>query len=309
MTHAPSEMAHRPGPADSPAAPESTPTDRQLLKRFATAHDESAFEMLVQRHGPIVLGVCRRLLRDDHSAEDAFQATFLVLVRKAASIQRPELLGNWLYGVAFRIASRARRNAARRSETERQVVYLPKAESLSELAHRELRAVLDEEMNQLPEKYRAPLVLCYLEGKTNEEAARQLGWPAGSMSWRLARGRELLRQRLEQRDVAYSPMFLLMPMLAHQGVASLPAQLAGSTIKAGVAFASGKGAAAAGVSTTAAHLVEQTLHAMRVPKITAWVATILALLLALLGGGLAYSAVSPSPAATPAPACHGGGSR
>jgi RNA polymerase sigma factor (sigma-70 family) len=307
MANAPSGITGRLVPTENPTAPVGEPTDRQLLRRFTKAGDESAFEMLIQRHGPIVLGVCRRVLGNADGAEDAFQATFLVLVRRAASIQRPELLGNWLYGVAFRIASRARQNAARRAESERQVAYRPRPELLPELARRELRSVLDEEMSRLPEKYRAPLVLCYLEGKTNEEAARQLGWPTGSMSWRLARGRELLRKRLELRDVAYSPM-LLTPGLAQQGIASLSAQLAGSTSRAAVAFAAGKTASSTGVSAGAAQLVEETLHTLGLQKLLTWTTAILAVLFALLGGGWAYSAMQPRPTLTPtpAPACHGG---
>ena len=306
MANAPSEITLRLVSAENPTTLAGEPTDRQLLRRFTKARDESAFELLIQRHGPMVLGVCRRVLGNADGAEDAFQATFLVLVRRAASIQRPELLGNWLYGVAFRIASRARQNAARRAESERQVAYQPRPEPLPELARRELRSVLDEEMSQLPEKYRAPLVLCYLEGKTNEEAARQLGWPTGSMSWRLARGRELLRKRLELRDVAYSPM-LLMPGLAPQGIAPLSAQLAGSTTKAAVAFAARKAAASTGVSVDAARLVEETFRALRTRKHLRWIAALLALLFALLGGGWGYSAMQPSPTQAPAPPCHCGG--
>src|SRR5207249_4451809 len=186
------------------AAKEEESRDAQLLKRFAADHDETAFAALVQRHGPMVLGVCRRVLQDAHAAEDAFQATFLVLVRRARSIARPELLGNWLYGVAYRTAVRAKQNAARRNAYERQAMPMLTAEPTQEVARREVMAVLDEEMNRLPEKYRAPLVLCYLEGCTNEEAARQLGHPTGSMSGLLSRGRELLRKRLTRRGVLVS---------------------------------------------------------------------------------------------------------
>jgi RNA polymerase sigma factor (sigma-70 family) len=178
------------------------PTDSQLLKRFARQQDEAAFAALVKRHGPMVLAVCRRILRDAHDADDAFQATFLVLVRKAPVIARPELLGNWLYGVAYRVAVKARIIAARRSERERQVPAMTLSDPLSDVTGRELRAVLDAELSRLPEKYRAPLVLCYLEGKTNEQAARLLGWPIGSISGRLARARELLRERLLSRGLA-----------------------------------------------------------------------------------------------------------
>lgn len=172
-------------------------TDGELLRRFAQRHEEAAFSALLRRHGPMVLSVCRRVLRRTHDAEDAFQATFLVMVEKAQELRRPELLSNWLYGVAYRTALHARRRAARRSEREREAAAMcSDAASDREIESRELRRVLDEELHRLPQKYRAPLVLCYLEGKTNEEAARLLGWPSGSMSYRLARGRELLRGRL-----------------------------------------------------------------------------------------------------------------
>jgi RNA polymerase sigma-70 factor (ECF subfamily) len=171
-----------------------------LLEWFVAGQDEEAFAALVRRYGPLVQGVCRRVLHDWDDAQDAFQATFLVLARKAASLAKPEALGNWLYGVAYRTAVKAKARAARRRETERQAASLPRPDPSLDRARHELREVLDEELSRLPEKYRAPLVLCYLEGKTNQEAARQLGCPAGSMSGRLARGRELLGERLAARE-------------------------------------------------------------------------------------------------------------
>jgi RNA polymerase sigma factor (sigma-70 family) len=174
------------------------PSDGWFLGRFIRHQDQTAFEALVQRHGSLVRRVCRRVLPDAHDADDAFQATFLVLLQKAASIAQPELLGNWLYGVAYRIALKARTNAARRKAYERRAPAMPFVDPLREITARELRSVLDAQMSHLPEKYRAPLVLCYLEGKTNEEAARLLGWPTGSISGRLARARELLRVRMSR---------------------------------------------------------------------------------------------------------------
>src|SRR5262249_2311583 len=151
-----------------------------------------------ERHGPMVLNVCLRVLKDSHQAEDAFQATFLVLVRKAGAVGQPELLGNWLYGVAYRIAVKAKARAAKRREHERKAAVMPRPEPSNGATPQELREALDAGMSGLPTKYRAPLVLCYLQGKTHEEAARLLGCPVGSMSSRLARGRELLRRRLNQ---------------------------------------------------------------------------------------------------------------
>src|SRR5579871_6288456 len=161
-------------------------SDRQLLDYFLAQRDEPAFAALMRRHGPMVFCVCRRVLRNAHDAEDAFQATFLVLVRKARSIRRPELLGNWLYGVAYRTALAARGAAVKRRAKERDMA---KPEAVEEDGTQELAALLDRELVQLPEKYRVPIVLCDLEGKTRKEAARQLGWPEGTINGRLARGR------------------------------------------------------------------------------------------------------------------------
>jgi RNA polymerase sigma factor (sigma-70 family) len=171
-------------------------SDSRLLQRFIAKQDPEAFETLLRRHGPLVLGVCRRVLHNEHAAEDAFQATFLVLARKAAFIAKPELLANWLYGVAYRTALKAKVQAARRRAHESRAASARAADPLDEVIRRDLGRVVGAALACLPEKYRAPLVLCYLEGKTNGQAAHQLGWPLGSMSARLARGRELLRRRL-----------------------------------------------------------------------------------------------------------------
>jgi RNA polymerase sigma factor (sigma-70 family) len=176
-------------------------SDTELLERFAARHEEAAFAALVERYGSIVLGVCRRVLGDVHDAEDAFQATFLALARKAGSIRRSEALGSWLYRVAYRMAVRARAHfAAQRAQETIAAAQRPTTEA-PDLSWRDLWPVLDEELNRLPEKYRAPLVLCFLEGKTNEEAAAELGWPSGSVRGRVARGRALLRERLLRRGV------------------------------------------------------------------------------------------------------------
>ena len=233
------------------------PSDSDLLKRFALARDESAFEALVQRHGPMVQGVCRRILGDAHEAEDAFQAVFLVLVRKSASVRRPELLANWLYGVAFRIARKARIRAIRKEIRERRAGKMPTQEQFLDLEWAELKAVLDEELSQLPEKYRAPLVLCYLRGQTNAEAAAQLGWPPGSMSEWLARGRELLRKRLNRRGLTLSAGLLAILLLQKAASASISPLLVQSTVKAAVSY-SAKGAATGTISATALDLASDS---------------------------------------------------
>jgi RNA polymerase sigma factor (sigma-70 family) len=177
-------------------------TDGQLLGRFRAHREEAAFALLLQRHGPMVLGVCRRLLRHEQDAEDAFQATFLVLARSADSIRSQDSLGTWLHGVARRTALRARGQAAARQAHEQAAAERPGTDPGEEAGRREMRALLDEEVGRLPEAYRAAVVLCYLEGKTHEEAAGQLCWPKSTVTSRLVRARELLRRRLEGRGLA-----------------------------------------------------------------------------------------------------------
>jgi RNA polymerase sigma factor (sigma-70 family) len=251
--------------------------DAQLLARFVTGHDEEAFEALVRRHGPMVLGVCRRLLGDAHAAEDAFQATFLVLVRRAATLDRPELLGNWLHGVAARVAREARARTARRRTQERQAQTMarPRAEPQAEAAWVDLRPVLDEELGQLPEKYRLALVLCYLEGKTHEDAARALGIPVGSVSWRLSRGRELLRQRLTRRGVALTASVLAAVLSDGRLWAAVPAPLVATTVRSGLLLTAGK--AASVIPARAAELAEAALRTMTGARLSLAAAFLLAL--------------------------------
>ena len=176
--------------------------DGLLLQRCALQRDPAAFAALVEQHGPMVLGVCRRLLHDSQDADDAFQATFLVLVRKAGTLAQPQGLGNWLYGVAYRTAVKARAQAAKRRARQRPLADLPAPPAREELLWSELRAALDEEIHRLPDRYRAAFVLCCLEGKTNEEAAQSLGCPRGTVLSRLARARQRLRRRLVKRGIA-----------------------------------------------------------------------------------------------------------
>lgn len=178
--------------------------DGELLERFVAQDDEAAFSSLVERHGSMVLGVCRRVIGNLHDAEDAFQATFLVLARKARALRQPNSLGNWLYGVAYRTALEARTKAVRLRVRERAMTEEPVVEGENELDRLELRAVLDGEINRLPDRYRSPFVLCCLEGRTNEEAARLLSCPKGTILSRLAWARQRLRQRLTRRGVSLS---------------------------------------------------------------------------------------------------------
>ncbi len=209
---------------------ESDLPDRELLQRFAARHDEAAFQILLHRHGPMVLGVCQRLLRNPHDAEDAFQATFLVLTRKLRSVRWRESVGTWLYEVAQRVAREAQVRAARRKVHESRAPHRTADNYLSEITGRELLAVLDEEMSRLPEKYRGPLVLCCLEGHCGEEAARQLGCSLRTLRRRLVQGRQLLHHRLTRRGVALSTAGLSAAvLLENTGSAAVPGVLASAT--------------------------------------------------------------------------------
>ena len=181
--------------------------DAVLVMRWSTSADAGALEVLVRRHGAMVLGVCQRVLGNTPDADDAFQATFLLLVRKARSLAHPEQVAGWLHAVALRVARKARSERARRQLREVAVVELAAPTPPDD--SRELRQVLDEELDRLPEKYRLPIVLCELEGRTLEEAARLLGWPKGTVAGRLSRGRDLLRQRLSRRRGLFLPLFVV----------------------------------------------------------------------------------------------------
>jgi RNA polymerase sigma factor (sigma-70 family) len=219
--------------------------DAELLRRFVAARDEAAFEVLVWRHGPVVLGVCQRLLGDAHAAEDAFQATFLALAREAGRVSRGGAVGGWLYRVAYRVALKAKRRTARQAECERRRPLPDSALPPEDLAWRDLRPVLDDEINRLPAKYRQPVLLCYLEGKTNTEAARLLGCPAGTVATRLAWARARLRGRLTRRGVSL-PAAALGLALAGEGARAAPAApLVVATVRLGTSWAAGSAAAAA----------------------------------------------------------------
>jgi RNA polymerase sigma factor (sigma-70 family) len=225
--------------------------DAQLLERFIARRDGEAFAALVRRHGPLVLGVCRRTLADTHDAEDAFQATFLLLARRAGAVRKRAALGSWLYGVALRLACRARADAARRRKHERAAREEAAPDVVAELSWREVRCGLDEELARLPEAYRAPLLLCYLEGRTQDEAARQLGWGRGVFRRRLEKGRALLRFRLTRRGLALSAG-LFAAALADRGTAALPAALATRAVE--TALRPADLSATGDVSSTAAAL-------------------------------------------------------
>ena len=197
-------------------------SDGQLLDRFVERREGAVFEAIVRRHGPMVWGVCRRVLRDHHDAEDAFQATFLVLARKAASIMPREKLGNWLYGVAYQTATKARAMRAKRRVREGQVPDMPEPMAVPDDLRDDLAESLDRELSRLPEKYRTPIILCDLEGRTHREAASQLGWPIGTVSSRLSRARSMLAKRLTRRGMSLSGGSLAVLLAQESASASMP---------------------------------------------------------------------------------------
>jgi RNA polymerase sigma factor (sigma-70 family) len=277
-------------------------TDAQLLERFVADRDEAAFEVLVWRHGPLVYNVCRRVLRRPDDVEDAFQATFLALVRKARAIRNRAAVAGWLYQVAYRASLRAR--AARRATQPYPDAELPAPETEDALAWRDLRPVLNEEVHRLPAKYRDAVVLCYLSGHTTEEAARQLGCPRGTVLSRLAWARERLRKRLVRCGLAL-PSGALAVWLAQEGAsASAPAPLIGSTVRAATGLASGK-AAAGVVSARAVILMEGALRSMFLAKLKT-TATV-GVLAVVLGVGVGSWACRPAAALPPDPQREDGG--
>ncbi len=258
-------------------------TDGQLLEAFLARREEGAFEALVRRHGPMVLAVCRRVLGHAQDAEDAFQATFLVLVRKAASIVPRQLVGNWLYGVAYRTALKARTLGARRRARERQVPTMPRHDAPSDEVWHDLQPLLDQELNRLPEKYRALVVLCDLEGKSRKEAARHLGLAEGTVSSRLARARVILSRRLARHRLTLSAGLLATVLSRQAAGAVVPTTLVMQTVKAATSVAAGQ-AAAGLISAHVAALSEGVIRAMLWTKLK--IATALLLAVGLVGLGL-----------------------
>jgi RNA polymerase sigma factor (sigma-70 family) len=261
--------------------------DGQLLQRFVKSREEAAFALLVERHGPMVRAVCRRVLQNDHDADDAFQATFLVLARKAGAIRKLDSVGSWLYGTAYRLAQKMRAGAARRQARHGPGTAPPEAtavfpQATSDTDRLEMRALLDQELDRLPEKYRAPLVLCYLEGRTNEEAAEQLNWPVGTVSGRLARARDLLRVRLGRRGLTLPATALAAVLTEQLAAAALPASLTQATIQSAVLFANGSATAAGIASARATAAAEGVLKAMWMTKLK--VACVLFLVVGLAAG-------------------------
>jgi len=270
-------------------------TDGQLLASFIEQNDEAAFDTLIRRHGPMVFGVCCRIVRNHHDAEDAFQATFLVLARKASSVSPRERVANWLHGVALRTAMRARTMTAKRRGREKQVTEMPDPEAVQQDQWCDLQPLLDQELNGLPEHYRLPILLCDLEGKTIKDAAQQLGWPQGSLAGRLARGRKLLAKRLANRGVVLSAGSLAAVVSQNVASAGVPTSLMSSTVKAAAMIAAGQATVAGAIPAKVAILTEGVLKAMLLSKVKT--STVGLLLVALLIGaaGAIYETQATQP--------------
>jgi RNA polymerase sigma factor (sigma-70 family) len=269
-------------------------TDRQLLQRFVSAREETAFHALVRRHGPMVLGVCRRIVKNVDEADDAFQATFIILSRKAGDVLKTESIGPWLYRVAYHAALRTRSRLQQRRGRE-----IPFEEPMHAGAEQcavavetaqEVRPVLDEELNRLPEKYRAPLVLCYLEGKTTDETARQLGCPRGTVAWRMSRGRDLLRNRLARRGLAATSV-AVAAMLQQSSASAMSLALLQATCQLGA----GKAVAGSAPAYAVANGALKTLTALKL-KVAAGMALAV---VAVSAAAVAVPALLAPPPATP----------
>jgi RNA polymerase sigma factor (sigma-70 family) len=261
-------------------------SDAELLRRFAAQRDEAAFEVLVWRHGPMVLNVAHRVLRDLDDAEDVLQATFLVLVRQARSVRRGGALGGWLYRVAYRTALRAREQRAKRSSCSVNVEDVPAPPAGGDEPWRDVWPVLDEELQRLPDKYRTPLVLSYLRGLTNREIAAELGCPPGTVFTRLARGRDLLRRRLTRRGVMLPAGLLGAALASTAPTPALRAELVQAVVTAAALFAAGSGPAAGALSPNVVALTEGALKMTGPGRLRIVWAALVLLLVAGSGAGI-----------------------
>jgi RNA polymerase sigma factor (sigma-70 family) len=271
--------------------------DRELLRRFAGARDQAAFCALLRRHGPMVLEVCRGVLGNEADAEDAFQATFLVLVQKSGSVRKAASLGSWLHGVAYRTALKARARSAARRVHERRGPVGPASEADDRTWH-EARQVLHEELGGLPERYRAPLVHCYLQGKTQDEAAALLGVSRATLKKRAERGRALLRARLVRRGLGPAAVLAAPAWPTAPASAGLPGALVSSTARAAALWAAGHAVPAALLSPAAAALANEAMTPVSLTKLK--LAAAVLLLVGVLGVVIRGSAPPPhAPAPVP----------
>ncbi len=279
-------------------------SDCQLLARFSREADQAAFRSLVSRHGPGVLQVCRAVLHDPHAAEDAFQATFLVLVQKAPAIRDPELLGEWLRGVAYRTALHARSRDFRQKRRERSIAAMSEVETSSAGIDFDTRRIVRDELDQLPEEYRAPLVLFYLDGLSQEQVAARLRVPLGTAKTRISRGRRMLRERLDRRGLGLGVALLLWLLNPAQAEAA-PEVLITRTVKGMRLAATGRKEELAARYTRAFELASAAISSGAAIG-GRWLWLIMGMVV-LLGGlaapaVLAYQEVPPVPPAAQLPA-------
>jgi RNA polymerase sigma factor (sigma-70 family) len=280
-------------------------SDRELLEAFAAGRDQTAFAALVGRHGSMVLGVCRHVLHHEQDAEDAFQVTFLVLARGAATIRKKESLASWLHGVAYRTALSARRAAARRRKQEERVLPMTRTGSACELGWQDVQAVLQEELGRLPDPFRAAFILCCLEGRSRSDAARELGLKEGTVASRVERARKQLQGRLARRGVALSAVLCAAAISGRAG-AAVPAGLAADTVSVALRYAAGQGAAGA-LSPTATQLLEGVTKTMFTTKLRVSSVVLLAAALAVAAGVYGHDALAAKPLSPPQPAVAAGG--
>ncbi len=274
-------------------------TDEVLLERYTARREEAAFAALVKRYSPLVLGVCRRVLHHEQDAEDAFQAVFCVLARKAGSIRRRAAVGAWLHAVACRVARKARARRGRQPVSHSDLPDIPAAEGSPEWAWKELRPILDQEVNRLPRKCRQVFILCYLEGLTNEQAAAQLGCPPGTVRSGLARARELLAARLTRRGLALSAGMLAAALGPHAAAAAVRAGQAETAVQVGLRYAAGQ-PVGAGVATLADAVVKALFRA-RLALVLGLGAALVAVVVVvcLLWDRLRGAGAAPTPAPAP----------
>jgi RNA polymerase sigma factor (sigma-70 family) len=261
-------------------------SDRELLDRFIGARDESAFTVLIERHGPMTLGVCRRALANSHDAEDACQATFLVLARNAAAVRKKASLGSWLHGVACRVAARLKRDHARRTRRERKIAASAPRDPAAEVTWREVQAILDEELQQLPERYRTPLILCYLECMTRDEAAQQIGVSTGSLHGRLERARGMLHDRLIKRGLTLAVAMSAVALGESVAQAALAPTFVVSSTRAAMVLAAGQPLTESVVAANVVTLTQEVLKTMFLAKLKLGTVAVLCigLVAALIGG-------------------------
>lgn len=276
--------------------------DGQLMERFLATGEEAAFAALLYRHGPMVWRTCQRILRHRHNAEDVFQATFLTLARRAAAIRKRASVACWLHGVCYRLAHRLQAELARKPPVTAGEADSSTPDPTNQACMNEVQAALDDELARMSEKYRLPLVLCYLEGKTRDEGALHLGWSLSTLKRRLERGRQMLAARLKRRGLSLGVVLVSATLLENAAAVAVPPTLLSSTCKITTLSATGQ-ALTGVVSARVAALSEGMVHAMRMTRLKLTAAVVLTVGI-LSGAGLWAANQRPGkapPAAQAAP--------